>query len=211
MPTEDRIEAAVVETVEKLERIGYEVVETESVEEQTDSDGREIRYVFVSARSANFYIVFTTDSFHADIMYPYSVAGALAEKLEDEEAEAVLDLANIPTDGEGRDRVDQEVVGAYLVDNTDEERLQEPAFNIGRYAMSPLTSVQFEDATDGFPLLLRVTGTSLPYEDDFSVRSLDTRVDATLSAGKRTRRYIESCIWIDTSGDPSDYVLRTRF
>ncbi|MFB6175874.1 MAG: hypothetical protein ABEI99_01780 [Halobaculum sp.] len=208
MPTEDRIEAAVVETVEKLERVGYEVTETESGEDPRESDSSFISYVFASAPSANFYIVFTAEAHHADIVYPYTVAGALAEKLEDDEMSAVLDVLDLSI---GKDRSDPEVVGAYLIENTDEERLQKPAFNIARYGISPLTAVQFEDSTAGFPLEFRVTGTLLPYEDDFSVRSLNTRVDATLSAGKRTRRYVESCLTVETSGDPSEYVVATRF
>lgn len=220
MPTEQRVQGTVVEISQKLENLGYtnlEVVdpsgvdESEEKNEDNEEDPNPVFYIFAETPRANFYIAITTGANYGKIVYPYQISNHIGEQLEDDDVDYLVSEQEYEFEDDEDRELMKKVAGEQVIEQTPIEDLWHAKFNLSAYATTALAEYEETLGENGFPIQFKCQKGILPYEDDFSLRTLDNSINAVLIAGNRGRRYIEASLYVDDEGDPDEYVIGPNF
>lgn len=212
MPTKQRLQGTVVEISQKLEKLGYEDFEVIEPGEESESNSEAVYYIFVEAAIGNFYIVLSTEQMYGRIVYPYDIGRHIGEALEKEEAkELAKETGKIDTVENVDDSDLRSLAGIKVINQTPIDGLWRGKFNISAHGSTSLVSYREELTENGFVNRFKSVKGFLPFEDDFSLRTLDDRIDAVLIAGNRGRRYVESSLYIVDKGEPEEYIIKFQF
>jgi len=222
MPTNNRIQSALIEVAEQLDRLGYVVEETRGplnmegdvVSEDEIEDAERFQYYLITrADEKVFYIFFDNNRDHAIVVYPFDVLKSLGQKLNDEEVKAILDD---PVDWDDLSDDEIEILHSRaveeVIENTPPNAFYRAAFNLSVYASSAIVDYKQTRTESGFPREFQSTRGVFPYTDHMSLSELDDRVDPVIIAGERGRRYVEHAFMIDKEEkQPQDYEFIALF
>jgi len=222
MPTNNRIQSALIEVAEQLDRLGYVVEETRGplnmegdvVSEDEIEDAERFQYYLITrADEKAFYILFDNKRDHAIVVYPFDVLKSLGQKLNDEEVKAILDD---PVDWDDLSDDEIEILHSRaveeVIENTPPNVFYRAAFNLSVYASSAIVDYKQTRTESGFPREFQSIRGVFPYTDHMSLSELNDRVDPVIIAGERGRRYVEHAFMIDKEEkQPQDYEFIALF
>jgi len=210
MPAKEQTAKAADEITSKLNRLGFDEISREGPIE-IEHDDSTVHQYFVYANKLNtvFYFQLLDEYEFGTIVYSYSVASTIAGQLSDEE---VQELTGQDPEQELEKPLHREA-GIQMIEQTPQESLIRPKFNLAAYATTALVNYREETTENGFPARFQCVRAVFPYDGNMSLRELDNRVETTLTAGDRGARYVESALIVDKgeNKEPSEYVLRAQF
>lgn len=222
MPTDNRIQSALIEVAEQLDRLGYMIEETRGPlnmkgdvvagDEIEDTD-RFQYYLIARGNEEVFYILFDNKRDHAVVVYLFDVLSSLGQKLNDEEVKAILDD---PVDWDDLSDDEIEILHSRaveeVIENTSPNPFHHAAFNLSVYASSAIVDYKQTRTESGLPREFQSTRAMFPYTDHMSLSELNDRVGSVIIAGERGRRYVEHAFLIDKEEkQPQDYEFVVLF
>lgn len=214
MPTENRVDAAVVEISEKIERLGDDVVDIIGPEEPTEKENGVRYYILIESNESRYYIALTTAYEYGTVVYPYETYTHIGALLSEDEIES-FHSEEINWEDEDREEVQKKTdeAAAKIINNTSAGEIWQAVFNLSAYASTSLVNYYAEqDNNSGFPHQFQCTRNIFPFTEELSLRSLDSRTTPTVIAGKRGKKYIESAIYINKEDrEPQEYTISNHF
>lgn len=213
MPTERRVESAIITISEMLEELKYEVQETlgpEKIEAEKNSNIESstlVYYLVARARDSTFYITFRTDTKIANIVYQMDVLSHLTQYLDRKEVATIIEddpnWDEIPPEQERELYLD---AIREIIQNTDQSKIHRPAFTLSAHSSTSFVDFLAERAENGFPVQFQCTRAMFPYSGELSIQAIDDRVYPVIVAGRRGRRYVEHSFRIEKEGlEPTEY------
>ena len=222
MPTDQRIQSAIIEIAEQLDQIGYEIDDTrgpvdaagEAIPEDEVDEAERFQYYLIAGTSGTFfYILFDSQGRHATVVYPFDVLRHLGQGLSDEEVEAILDQSIEWNDLQGSEAdLLYSQAAETIIGNTPPKVFDQPAFNLSIYASSAIVDYRQTQTETGFPREFQSARVIFPYTEHMSLSQLNERVNTVIIAGERGRRYVEYAFAIDTEDkQPQNYEFVALF
>jgi len=223
MPTNQRVQSAIVDLSEGLSAIGYETKDVigpvnpngEPIpEEEIEEIQEDVQYYLTAETSrSSFYIRFDLDSEYAIVVYPMSVLGHIGSYLNKDEVEA---LVGESIDwGETNDQEEDMITkraAELVVENADKSQYHTAAFNLSVYASTSVVDYRQTTTDSGFPVEFQCLRAIFPYSENMTMERIDNRVHPVIIAGERGRRYVEYAFRINKDNkSPEEYEFESIF
>lgn len=220
MPTDERVQAAVIEISEQLTAIGAEVDDAfgpanldgeEVPQEEIEELDEQLQYYLSGNLNGNyFYLTFPLEYDYAVIVYPMDVLKYLGLQLSNEEIEQVVEesIEWEELSPEVKDQV-YASAGSVIAENTDQVEFQRGSFELSIYGSNPLVSYRERVTENGFPAEFQCVRGLFPYTESVSASELDNRLTSVVNTGNQARRYVHYSFSIDKDNkQPSEYEIR---
>ena len=221
MPSDQRVQAQLVEIQELLPGLGYSIEDITGptgpqggalTERDLEEDDVEAVYsITARARGPVFSINLSTSSPYASVTYRLNTIDHLSDHLTETQVSELLQ-DNVSWDKISEERkieLRREALERVL-NNTDPREWVGGAFNLSVYASGWRVKYDQEVNSNGFPLMYRCAKAFFPYSEEITLRRLDEAIDPVIIAGERGLRYLDSSFYIDTEGQPEEYTLKVR-